>query len=206
GAAPMSGGELHAQARTAIPARFAEAFGDWTPQAVVFDCDGLLLDTESVWQTAEDRVVAAHDAVLREGDAALLHGSTIEVAAGRRVEVLPGLARGHAARRRAPRALHGAGGLGHGRPPQTRPRHVCRRRPGPRRRARAGARPRGLRHRCDGGPGRRAAADRCTRRRAPGPSCGPRTPGPHRSRPPALNRSSGTTGRLLTRISTGGGG
>ena len=77
----MSGGELHAQARTAIPARFAEAFGDWTPQAVVFDCDGLLLDTESVWQTAEDRVVAAHDAVLREGDAALLHGSTIEVAA-----------------------------------------------------------------------------------------------------------------------------
>src|SRR5699024_2485576 len=71
GAAPMSGGELHAQARTAIPARFAEAFGDWTPQAVVFDCDGLLLDTESVWQTAEDRVVAAHDAVLRERAAAL---------------------------------------------------------------------------------------------------------------------------------------
>lgn len=63
-----------------IPARFAEAFGDWTPRAVVFDCDGLLLDTESVWQLAEDRVVAAHGAVLEEGDHALLHGSTLEVA------------------------------------------------------------------------------------------------------------------------------
>ena len=65
----------------AIPARFAAAFGDWTPQAVVFDCDGLLLDTESVWQRAEDAVVAAHGAVLQGGDAEALHGSTIEDAA-----------------------------------------------------------------------------------------------------------------------------
>ncbi|HEX7349557.1 HAD family phosphatase [Brachybacterium sp.] len=64
-----------------IPARFAEAFGDWVPQAVVFDCDGLLLDTESVWQRTEDLVVARHGARLLEGDADLLHGSTIEVAA-----------------------------------------------------------------------------------------------------------------------------
>src|SRR5699024_8494277 len=40
----------------------------------------LLLDTESVWQLAEDRVVAAHGAVLQAGDAAVLHGSTLEVA------------------------------------------------------------------------------------------------------------------------------
>ena len=65
----------------ATPARFAEAFGDWTPSAVVFDCDGLLLDTESVWQRAEDSVVAEHGAVLQEGDQHVLHGSTIEVAA-----------------------------------------------------------------------------------------------------------------------------
>ena len=65
----------------ATPARFAKAFGDWTPSAVVFDCDGLLLDTESVWQRAEDSVVAEHGAVLQEGDQHVLHGSTIEVAA-----------------------------------------------------------------------------------------------------------------------------
>jgi HAD superfamily hydrolase (TIGR01509 family) len=61
--------------------RFTEAFGDWTPRAVVFDCDGLLLDTESVWQRAQDRVVAAHGAVLEPEDDAVLHGSTIEIAA-----------------------------------------------------------------------------------------------------------------------------
>ncbi|AXK45981.1 HAD family hydrolase [Brachybacterium saurashtrense] len=66
--------------REGIPARFAAAFGDWTPQAVVFDCDGLLLDTESVWQQTEDRVVVEVGAVLQDGDAEVLHGSTIEVA------------------------------------------------------------------------------------------------------------------------------
>jgi beta-phosphoglucomutase-like phosphatase (HAD superfamily) len=66
---------------SAAPNRFAEAFGDWTPRAVVFDCDGLLLDTESVWQRAQDRVVAAHGARLAPEDDAVLHGSTIEIAA-----------------------------------------------------------------------------------------------------------------------------
>lgn len=64
-----------------IPARFAEAFGDWTPAAVVFDCDGVLLDTEIVWQRTEDRVVTEYGAVLQAGDGDVLHGSTIEVAA-----------------------------------------------------------------------------------------------------------------------------
>lgn len=61
--------------------RFHAAFGDWTPKAVVFDCDGLLLDTEVVWQRAQDAIVAAHGARLREEDDAVLHGSTIEDAA-----------------------------------------------------------------------------------------------------------------------------
>ena len=47
---------------------FAAAFGDWTPRAVVFDCDGMLLDTESVWQRAQDTVVARHGAQLRDED------------------------------------------------------------------------------------------------------------------------------------------
>ncbi|MEE1650942.1 HAD family phosphatase [Brachybacterium sp. J144] len=64
-----------------VPARLAAVFGDWTPRAVVFDCDGLLLDTESVWQRAQDAVVTEIGAVLTPEDDALLHGSTIEVAA-----------------------------------------------------------------------------------------------------------------------------
>ncbi|MDN5685973.1 MAG: HAD family phosphatase [Brachybacterium sp.] len=66
---------------TGDPERFRQVFGDWTPQAVVFDCDGLLLDTESVWQLAQDAVVAAHGAQLRPEDDTALHGSTIEDAA-----------------------------------------------------------------------------------------------------------------------------
>lgn len=67
--------------RRAAPSRFLEAFGDWTPRAVVFDCDGLLLDTETVWQRAQDTVVAAHGIVLLPSDDIELHGSTLEVAA-----------------------------------------------------------------------------------------------------------------------------
>ena len=63
------------------PDRFARAFGDWTPRAVVFDCDGLLLDTESSWYRAQDAVVAELDALLTAKDDENLHGSTIETAA-----------------------------------------------------------------------------------------------------------------------------
>lgn len=61
--------------------RFREAFGDWTPQAVVFDCDGMLLDTESIWNRAQAAVVETVGARLRAEDHEHLHGSTIEVAA-----------------------------------------------------------------------------------------------------------------------------
>ncbi|MBB5830473.1 HAD family hydrolase [Brachybacterium aquaticum] len=58
----------------------SEAFGNWTPRAIVFDCDGLLLDTETVWQRAQDTVVAALGADLTAEDDVALHGSTLEVA------------------------------------------------------------------------------------------------------------------------------
>lgn len=61
--------------------RFTDAFGDWTPTAVVFDCDGLLLDTETVWQRAQDTVVGARGVTLSAADEAALHGSTLEDAA-----------------------------------------------------------------------------------------------------------------------------
>lgn len=68
-------------AASSAPARFREVFGDWTPRAVVFDCDGLLLDTETVWQRAQDAVVAARGIQLLPSDDSELHGSTLEVAA-----------------------------------------------------------------------------------------------------------------------------
>jgi HAD superfamily hydrolase (TIGR01509 family) len=38
--------------------RFADAFGTWTPAAVVFDCDGVLMDTESGWVQAQAETAA----------------------------------------------------------------------------------------------------------------------------------------------------
>lgn len=58
--------------------RLHSAFGDWTPRAVVFDCDGLLLDTETVWNDTQNTVLARHGATLTaEQDAAII-GSTLE--------------------------------------------------------------------------------------------------------------------------------
>lgn len=39
---------------------FARSFGDWQPRAVVFDCDGLLMDTESLWVQTQRIVSESH--------------------------------------------------------------------------------------------------------------------------------------------------
>lgn len=86
GTADASGApEPHAGA-PAVPAadtaaRLRAVFGQWTPRAVVFDCDGLLLDTESVWEQTQARVIRERGAVLTAADRAELHGSTLERAA-----------------------------------------------------------------------------------------------------------------------------
>jgi beta-phosphoglucomutase-like phosphatase (HAD superfamily) len=52
-------------------------FGDWRPRAVVFDCDGLLVDTESCWTTAEAQLCAARGVTLSGQDAAALIGASV---------------------------------------------------------------------------------------------------------------------------------
>ncbi|MGZ4661531.1 MAG: HAD family hydrolase [Arthrobacter sp.] len=39
---------------------FPRTFGDWQPSAVVFDCDGLLMDTESLWIQTQRLVSESH--------------------------------------------------------------------------------------------------------------------------------------------------
>ncbi|MGP9694405.1 HAD family hydrolase [Brachybacterium sp. AOP25-B2-12] len=61
--------------------RWTEAFGDWTPRAVVFDCDGLILDTETVWNETQAEILRRHEATLTAEQDAVLIGATLEVAA-----------------------------------------------------------------------------------------------------------------------------
>jgi HAD superfamily hydrolase (TIGR01509 family) len=53
-----------------------------TPDAVVFDNDGLLLDTESVWTRAEQDLFARRDAAFTPADKRELVGTSAEIAAG----------------------------------------------------------------------------------------------------------------------------
>jgi HAD superfamily hydrolase (TIGR01509 family) len=51
------------------------------PAAVVFDCDGLLLDTAPLWEAAERRVVVARGGVWDRGSRAAVHGLSMSGAA-----------------------------------------------------------------------------------------------------------------------------
>jgi HAD superfamily hydrolase (TIGR01509 family) len=53
------------------------------PQAVVFDCDGLLLDTEAAWTRAEKELFRRHDGVFSPEHKRELIGSSHTVAAGK---------------------------------------------------------------------------------------------------------------------------
>lgn len=61
--------------------RFAEAFGAWTPRAVVFDCDGLLLDTERVWDETQATILRRLGTTLGPEEEAGIIGSSVETAA-----------------------------------------------------------------------------------------------------------------------------
>ncbi|MCS6712199.1 HAD family phosphatase [Brachybacterium sp. EF45031] len=57
------------------------AFGDWTPSAVVVDCDGLLMDTESVWNGTQRTILERYGTTLSPEDDAAIVGTTVEDAA-----------------------------------------------------------------------------------------------------------------------------
>ncbi|CAM4071713.1 HAD family hydrolase [Helcobacillus massiliensis] len=66
---------------------------DFTPRALVFDCDGLLLDTESLWNRTQQAVLADYGTTLTDEQEAAIMGTTlhdtatiIAGAAGRSVE------------------------------------------------------------------------------------------------------------------------
>ncbi len=104
------------------------SFTDWTPAAVVFDCDGLLMDTETCWTVAESAVFARRKLDFGPEEKALLLGKAVPDAgillaerfnepgaAGTIVEELLGLVEEVIAERALPlpgaldivRALHG---------------------------------------------------------------------------------------------------
>jgi HAD superfamily hydrolase (TIGR01509 family) len=49
----------------------------WTPAAVVFDCDGLLVDTESCWTAAETELFARRGLAFSDAEKAQLIGASI---------------------------------------------------------------------------------------------------------------------------------
>lgn len=54
----------------------------WTPQAVVFDCDGLLVDTEAQWIRVQDAYLEMHDVMLDPATRRSITGATAEVVVG----------------------------------------------------------------------------------------------------------------------------
>jgi HAD superfamily hydrolase (TIGR01509 family) len=55
-------------------------FGDWRPRAIVFDCDGLLVDTEPCWATAEAELFGERGLTFAPADKAALIGVSVPAA------------------------------------------------------------------------------------------------------------------------------
>ncbi|MGO3479160.1 MAG: HAD family hydrolase [Brachybacterium tyrofermentans] len=51
----------------------------WTPAAAIFDCDGLLVDTEGQWVALQDRYLARHGAALDPATRRAITGRAAEV-------------------------------------------------------------------------------------------------------------------------------
>jgi HAD superfamily hydrolase (TIGR01509 family) len=51
----------------------------WQPSAVVFDCDGLLVDSEAQWVQAQENYLAAHGTALEPGTRRQITGASAEV-------------------------------------------------------------------------------------------------------------------------------
>jgi HAD superfamily hydrolase (TIGR01509 family) len=54
---------------------------DWTPQGLVYDCDGLLVESESCWTVAEMELFARHGLKFGPEHKALLIGKSMQAAA-----------------------------------------------------------------------------------------------------------------------------
>lgn len=47
-------------------APFRETFGTFTPEAIVFDCDGVLLNTQSLWEETQVEYLEARSLAMEE--------------------------------------------------------------------------------------------------------------------------------------------
>lgn len=61
-----------------LPDPFTKVFGAFTPRAVVFDCDGILLDTQALWDRAIDDLLADRGTPFAPAEASALVGRTVE--------------------------------------------------------------------------------------------------------------------------------
>lgn len=60
------------------PHTFAEFFGSSGPRGVVFDCDGILLDTQALWDRSIAQLLADRGVTLDPAESAALVGRTVE--------------------------------------------------------------------------------------------------------------------------------
>ncbi len=56
----------------------ADGIPDWRPKAVIFDCDGLLVDTEPSWTAAETELFRRRGRGFGVAEKALLIGRSLE--------------------------------------------------------------------------------------------------------------------------------